>query len=286
MKLLKFTFVLILGVFVLNACSSDDDAVVNDVNDNTNENNDNPDQEEVEENFFPLVVANSWDYENNLSSPGQDDVETTETLSITGTNDLNGNTVFELETDNPAGSSPVTLALSQGVVYKNNSSLLYTGQFGLGLTNFPEVNFDIENAAIYNTNASLDTELFSQSGNIQQEFQGIPLSIDYTLSTLMGDSFTSFESNGVIYDKVISSQLVVNLEVTANITNPLPVNIPILQSQDAVVVTNYFADGIGLIESETDTNLMFEDIPLPNFNLDDISFNTLQLITDFSVTLE
>lgn len=271
MRFIKYFLLAVISMGILVSCSSDDD--------NNSETN-------TTDNFFPLVVNNSWNYENTLSTPGQDDLVSIETLSITNTSENDGNTVYELETDNPAGSSPVTLALSQGVLYKNNNSLLYTGQFGLGLTDFPEVTFDVEDVAIYDTSASLNTELFSQDGLIEQEFQGIPISINYTLSSVMGDSFSSFDSNGVTYDNVISSQLIINLEVTASITDPLPLNIPILQSQDAVVVTNYFADGVGLIQSETDTNLVFEDIPIPDFTLEDISLNTFQVLTDYSVTLE
>ena len=272
MNKIKITLLVLLGFGLLVACSDDDS------NSETT----------IAGNFFPLIVNNSWDYENTLSTstPGQDDVVTTETLSITNTSENNGNTEYELETDNPAGSSPVTLALSQGVLSKNDASLIYTGQFGLGLTDFPEVTFDVEDVQIYNTSASLDTELFSQNGSIQQDFQGIPISIDYTLSSIMGDSFESFESNDVTYDNVISSQLIINLEITANITDPLPLSIPILQSQDAVIVTNYFADGVGLIQSETDTNLVFEEIPIPDFTLEDISLLTLQELTDYSVSLE
>lgn len=278
MKFTKCFFLLIILFGMVTACSSDDDTM----NDTTD---DNPDIEDIE-NFFPLIVNNSWDYENTLSSAGQDDVVTSETLSISSTSESNGETVYELETDNPGGSSPVTLALSQGVLSKNENSLLYTGQFGLGLTDFPEIAFDVDNILIYDTTASLDTELSSQAGSIQQNFQGIPLSIEYTLRSVMGESFDTYEVNGVVYDNVINSQLIINLEIIANITDPLPLNIPILQSQDAVVVTNYFADGIGLIQSETDTNLVFEDIPIPGFTLEDISFNTFQILTDYSVMLE
>jgi hypothetical protein len=260
---------------------------MNDVNEGDDNTND-PNIEEVAENFFPLVVGNSWDYENTLSSPSQQDIVSNETLSVSTTSEVSGDTVYELNSDNPVGSGPVTLALSQGKLNKSNSSLLYTGEFGLGLNNFPEINFTLENTVIFDTSVSSGTELFSQDETIEQEFQGIPLTIDYTLTTIKGDNFDTYETNGVTYDNVISSQLIVNLEITANITDPLPVSVTIVQSQDAVVVTNFFADGVGLIESETDTAIVFEDItlPIPNLPLDDISFNTLQVLTDYNVTLE
>jgi hypothetical protein len=275
MKSIKSKLSLILGIIFLISCSSDDDAM-NDVNEGDDNTND-PNIEEVAENF-----------ENTLSSPSQQDIVSNETLSVSTTSEVSGDTVYELNSDNPVGSGPVTLALSQGKLNKSNSSLLYTGEFGLGLNNFPEINFTLENTVIFDTSVSSGTELFSQDETIEQEFQGIPLTIDYTLTTIKGDNFDTYETNGVTYDNVISSQLIVNLEITANITDPLPVSVTIVQSQDAVVVTNFFADGVGLIESETDTAIVFEDItlPIPNLPLDDISFNTLQVLTDYNVTLE
>ncbi len=271
-------YLLLAGVFVLSSCSSDDG--------DTSNNNNNPVTEEETLNYFPLAVGNNWDFENTLTSPNQEDIVSNENLSITNTVDVNGMTGYELESDNVSGSGPTTLALTQGTLFKENSSLKYTGVFGLGLENFPEVNFNVENTSIFDTDLPNETEMFSESGTIEQEFEGIPISIDYTLSTIMGDDFENFTVNGVSYDNVISSQLIVNLKITANITNPFPISFTILQSQDAITVNNYFANGIGLIQSETNTNLVFEEIPIPDVSLDDISFNTLQIVTDFSVTTE
>ena len=276
MNINKLSILLILSLFILTSCSSDDDGV-----EDNNNGNENPDTEtEIEENFFPLTVGNNWDFENILTSPNQDDVVSVENLSVSGIVDINGSTGYEMETDNPSGSGPVTLALSQGTLLKENSSLAYTGVLGLGLNGFPDVNFDVENASIYDTSLSNETEMFSQSGSIEQDFQDFPITINYTLSTVMGDSFNDFEVNGVTYDNVISSQLIINVEATTIL------QIPILESQNAVVITNYFADQVGLIQSETDTNFVFEEISIPNFPLQDISFNTLQLLTDYDVVIE
>lgn len=265
---LRFLFVFAL---LLASCSSDDDATPND--------DDNDDQ-----NFFPLVVGNSWDFENTLSTAGQDDLVTNETLSISGTSENSGNVVYEVETDDPANSGPVTLALSQGTLTKSNAKLIYTGVFGLGLEGFPEVNFDVENAPIYDKSASNGIEMYSQIGTIEQDFQGVPITIEYTLSTIMGESLASFDVNGTTYDNVISSQLIINMVASASV-DPLP-PFPILASQDAVIITNYFADGVGLIQSETVTTFVFQDLPIPNIPLEDISLTTLQILTDYSVTLE
>lgn len=271
MTIKNLSILLIFCLFIFSSCSSDDDAG------STETNN---------KNYFPLLVANNWDFENTLSAPNQDDVITTEKLSVSGTVYNNGTEAYELETDNPAGSGPVTLALSQGILFSENSRLLYTGVFGLGLEGFPETNFDVENMVIYDASLPNEAEMYSLSGNIEQEVQGFPITINYTLSTIMGDLFGSFEVNGETYDDVINSQLKINIEVTANITDPFPVTVTVLKSQDAIVITNYFADEVGLIQSETDTNFIFETLPLINLPLEDIEFDTLQILTDYSVSME
>ena len=271
MKIKNLSILLLLSLFIFSSCSSDDDAG------NADNNN---------ENYYPLVVANNWDFKNTVSSPNQNDIVTTENLSVSGTVDNNGTEAYNLETDNPDGSGPVTTTLTQGVLFKNNSSLIYNGVFGLSLEGFPELNLNVENVIIYNSSSPSGTELFSQTGNVEQDFLGIPISVDFILSTEMGQSFVDFEVNGEVYDDVISSQLTVNIGVTTVANNDIPFPITVLQPQNAVVITNYFANEVGLIKSETDTNLSFEELPIPNIPLDDINFNTLQILTAFSVSLE
>lgn len=271
MNFKKLLLLLSIIPFILSSCSSDDDGIGS--------------EDEVK-NYYPLVVENNWDFENTLSSPGQDNIVSNEKLSVSGVLNNNGAEVYELETDNPEGSGPVTLALTQGTLMKNASNLIYSGTFALGLEQIPDLELDFENVMIYDFSASSGTEIFSTSGSLEQSYENIPLKINYTITSEMGDSFVNFNVNDETYEDVINSKLVINLEVKTIPTSELPFPFTILQSQDAVIINNYFANNIGLIQSETETIIAFETLPIPGFSLEDLDYNTLQLLIDYSVSLE
>lgn len=258
-------YLVLLSSFMIISCSDDD-------GDSQTPQNDN--------NYFPLVVNNSWDYQNTVSSPNQDDIVDQETLTVEGTAQVGGNTVYEFGTSNLINAAPTTLALSNGVLYKMSSSLIYTGSFGLGLPEFPDVNFEVQDGEIYDKNANEDTVLFSFSDTLDETIEDVPITIDYTISSIMGSRFESIEVNNQTYENVISSKLVIDLEITADIG----ITVPVLNEQRVVEVTNYFAKDIGLIQSETDTS--FDFLTLPSLPFEDFSFFTLQEIEDFSVSLE
>jgi hypothetical protein len=259
----SLTCLLILGVCLFSSCAEDD--------------SENP---QNSTNYFPLATSNSWDYQNTFTSQNQDDLVSEETLTVTDSSEVGGNTVYEFETSNPLNAAPTTLALSNGVVYKENSSLIYTGSFSLDIPEFPDINFEIEDGKIYDKNASVDEELFVFSNTIQEIIEGIPITIDYTISTLMGENFESLMVNNDTYEDVISSKLIVNMEISGNIGVPAIV----LQNQKVVEVTNYFAKDIGLIKGETDT--AFDFITLPSLPFQDVSFFTLQELESFSLNLD
>lgn len=254
---------LLISCFISISCSEDDTDTQNPQND---------------KNYFPLVINNSWDYQNTVSAPNQNDVVNQETLSISNSTLVGANTTFEFETTNPVNSAPTTLALSNGFLYKDGTSLIYTGSFGLGLPEFPDLNFEVQDGVIYDKNANEGTELFSFSNSIQESVEGFPITIDYTISSVMGNRIENLEVSGQTYDDVISSELVVNMTVSSDF------GIDILENQDVVVVTNYFAKDIGLIKSETDTNFNF--ISFPTLPLEDVTFFTLQELQSYNVSLD
>ena len=262
-------FILLISIV---SCSSSDDDNGEDIPNDTN--------------YFPLVVNNSWEYNTIVTSPGVNDFVSQETLTLNNSSQQNGNTIYEFETDNPVNAAPTTSALSQGSVYKSGNSLFYTGAFGLGIPDLPSLNFNIEDAPIYQKNSPLGEELFSISDTQQEQIEGFPITISYTLSTETSENFSTLEVNGTSYNDVISSKIIVNVEIEVSITDPIPANVPILPAQNAVIITNYFAKDIGLIKSETNTEFEFIDVPIPDFQLIDINFFTLQEITDYNVNLE
>lgn len=255
---------LFLFCIIAVSCSSDDG------------NADNP---QSEKSYFPLVLNNSWDYQNTVSAQNQDDMISQETLTLSNTNQVGGRTVYEFDTNNPVNSAPTTLALSNGFLYKEGSSLFYTGSFGLGIPELPDFNFEVEDGQIYDKNAAEGTELFSFPNSLQEVVNGLAINIDYTVSSLMGSTMQSLIVNNETYNDIISSKLIITMEITLD-----GIPIAILDNQEVIEVTNYFAKDVGLIKSETDTNFNF--ISFPTLPLEDISFFTLQELQSYNLNIE
>lgn len=256
--------VIFLSCFLIFSCSSDDEDI------------ENP---QFEKNYFPLVLDNSWDYKNTVSTQNQDDLISQETLTLNNISQVGGNTVYEFETSNPVNSAPTTLALSNGFVYKNGTSLFYTGYFGLGTPDFPNINFEVEDGKIYDKNLAEGTEMFSFQDSLQENFNGVPIIIDYTVSSVMGSTLQSLVITDEAFDDVITSKLIVNMEVFVD-----GIPLPILENQKVIEVTNYFAEDVGLIKSEIDANFNF--ISFPTIPLEDINFFILQELENYSLNIE
>jgi hypothetical protein len=264
MRRFSLICVITFSTLIFTACSNDDDSLPQ----NTN-------------NYFPLTVNNSWDYDNAFTATGQDDFFGSETMSITGTIQLSGNDVHEVESSNPQNSGLSTLILTQGVLYKNNTGLIYTGEFGLGLPEFSNIAFDIENAPVYNKQVPSGTEMFVQETSFQEQFEGFPITLNFKIKTVMGESLSSLSVNGTNYADVISSQWIIELEVVAGVP---PISTLILEEQKISEITNYFAKDVGMIRSESTTTLNFVDNPL--FELEDIDSATLQELVNHNIVLD
>jgi len=65
---------------------------------------------------------------------------------------------------------------------------------------------------------------------------------------------------GMSYTEVIHSQLIINASITTDLSIAgFTQQVPLLQSQDVVVIDNYWAKDIGLIKSENQLDYMLED---------------------------
>ncbi len=239
MKKLYFSAaILFLG---LTSCSISDDS-----------SNGNPTD------FLPLTATSSWVYDVNLnaSNVGRD------SLYVSGENTLSGNVYSELKTKEvPTGF--YTSSLNNNNVRIEGEKLLVTGSTGLALADFLPINIAINDFVFFDENASNGAELDAISGTIEQDLQGIPLKIDYTLKSTFKESLSSFTVPGKeTYINVKVMKLIANLKVSTLYTIPgisNPITISILNPQDVIVSTQYYANGEGMIYSKTEINYQMND---------------------------
>lgn len=278
----KYLLLLLSIVFI--ACSSDDDS----------SSNGNGGQEPNPKNYFPLVEGNEWDYANMVSSSEDGNNETTEKLSVEEEQQTESGSRFRLSSTSDDINFSITGILSNGIIYKENSKLLLTGGFDLDLEDveaFPDFGIDFEDLVIFDAEANLGSIIFNDERNLTlPEFNNITLSIDVQIQATSLGSMDSMEVDGTTYEDVISSSFVVSIEGTASVVVPpipFPITLNIIEKQDFVSSVNFFANEVGLIQSQTDINLEFADFgdQLP-IELPDISASILQQLTTYNVTLE
>jgi len=237
-------------------------------------------------NYFPLVVNNSWDYTNTTTSDGSFDVNN-ETMSISNEEMVNDTLFFQAETDNLSANLTTTSILVGGELFKKDNQLQIKGQFDnfgsdvLGGFSLP---IDANIIPIYSLTAGANAELFSESGSFTQTQNDIDLDVNFTLSSQNAGNMDSMDVNNTTYDNVIASSVILNMQISATVTQGgFPVTVTLLSEQDVLTATHYFADEEGMIKSEIVTSFDFEDIP--NVDLPDINSTTVQELESSNVTL-
>lgn len=241
----KITYLLI--ALVIFSCSSDDDG-----------NPTNPVEETY--NYFPLTSGTYWTFDNE-----SDQGTTRDSLYVSGVEEINGITHTVLGAEQPT-TGFMTVLLSQSLVRATETTFLLNGELGAPpIDGFPELSIPLVDFIMYDVDAIVGDELSETSGEIEQTVQDIPLVITFTVKTVQGETFEN--GYGGFSESVTSSELIVNLSISAVIDfNGFPITIPILQAQNVVTVTNYYADGIGLIDSDTLIEYELED--LSDFGID------------------
>jgi len=256
-----------LVMISLFSCSSDDTSM-NDTN-----NSD----------YFPLTTGNEWNYINSSQTQGEQEVTNDEKLTITSEND---NAYAFNSSADPLERGIITGILANGNLSKQNGQLVYNGEYvvDLSLYNLDNLTIPLTDLVVYDINASAGENLSNISNTIDQTFniqgQAIPLVIEYSLNTQQNEILESYSVSGTSYENVLKSSVSLTLEVNADII----VSIPLLEEQQVLTSSNYYAENIGLIYSENQANYNFEDLSqfgVPN--MDPISIDSSQSIYSYIV---
>ncbi|MFD0932292.1 hypothetical protein ACFQ0R_06700 [Psychroflexus salinarum] len=257
--------ILLLAVFILAtlSCSEEDDSsLVSDVN------------------YFPLEIENSWTY-SNQSYSNTENSQGTETLTI---NNQDGNRFSFTQIVN---SQPglFTSVLASGEVYKQNGNqkIIYDGNLSLALdNNLQNFEFPLDDIILYDANLSQGDVMFSNAGELQQNINGFPVDFEYEINSTHKGFLISEVINDVTYEDIFVSEI--NISLSASVFLVIS-NFSILQKQDIIKITNYYAKDIGLIYSKADTEIIFEDIPEQlNTEISDVNTTSTQNLMSYSLS--
>lgn len=235
-KTILLTFLCVSSLFI--SCSNDD------------ENGNGAD------NFtIPLTNGNYWTYD--VDSEG---AFTRDSLYIFGDVVLNTKTYKKFQTRDDVATGFYSSSLRNNGVRKSNSKLLLSGDLSLASGQNLPINFDLtlDDFVIFNSSASNNQALNSSAvtGIIEETYNGFPLTINYSLQSYGGESFSTFTSpNGDSYSNVKSTKIKLNVSVNSEQTfGGFTIPIVVLSPQDLIVSTIYTAEGIGVVYVNTDTS--------------------------------
>lgn len=266
-NLSNFFLLIVMASFV--SCSDDDSPSINET-----------------QNYFNLVVSNSWTYQNTYSSQNQSTQEGSETLIVDEIITENGKDFYKLKSTNIEVPGIVTSMLTSGKLSESEdqSSLSYTGDLNLSLLeNLPEINLDVQGLKLYDQKLSAGANLYIKEEAITQTVNNIPFTIEVEIYSNYLGNVGSKTVNGETYNDVISSEIIVKAKVTSDLAF-LPVTV--LEQQDFLISTLYFAPQIGLINSDTTIEATFEDLSNFGLPLEDILIISDQELTDFTLQVE
>ncbi len=252
----KRTYLLwLFAAVLLAACSTSDDSQTTDDQSGDGNNDGNGDPVEVID-YFPLNADSWWTY-NNTSDQGA----SRDSLYVTGTTVIDGETFTNMDALEPAVAFMTNL-FSQSAARTTDTELILNGELTSPVIDgFPTVIIPLENVALYDSSANTGDILATVTGELNEVISTIPVLIDYTVVSEQGEKLASFTLEGQNFEDVLTSKIIVNLAVTAQIEiGGIVIPFPILLSQDVLVITNYYVKDTGLVFSDVQFEYMLEDL--------------------------
>jgi hypothetical protein len=221
--------------------------------------------------YFPLSSNSSWSYTNE-----SEDQNSQDNMFVVGTQQENGVQYTNLDTQELNSGGFMVALLTQNLVRNDTGKLIVNGTFGgVPIEGFPDISIPLNNAVLFDPNALNGTQLNIITGSFEQTIMDFPIIIEYTSITTQEQVLPSYTTDTQTYTDVIQSNIVLNLEISTEVqVGGTTLSLPILSSQDVLVVENYYAANIGLVFSKETVDYALEDlsgipgleIPLPEQN--------------------
>lgn len=225
MKAIKFIPCLLLIIFC--SCSSEDNS-----------------SSQAEPFNLSLNNGSYWTY--NVS--GQNGT-TRDSLYISNDTLINSKTYKKFKTkDIPTGF--YSSSINNNGVRIDNNKLLLSGSLDVGANQGLPSNITIEmdDFVIFNASSSVGSNLDSQSGTIQENVNGYPITIHYTLKSKAGNSYDEYSVENETYSNVKSTIITLEMSVTAVYGG---FTITALNTQEVLNSTQFIAENIGVIKTNS-----------------------------------
>ena len=267
MKFLKPTTLLLFCLLLWN-CSEDDTS-----------SEDTP-NETFTGNFFPLTTNNEWRYEVNNTDNDTNTTETNEDVLTVESESSNG---FTLTANNgTVAYGTMSNILTTGELTRTETTLATNGSLSLPINGL-DFSIDFNNALLYDTQASLNTELSSQTDSFTQDLQGFPITITYELTSTQLENLDNLSVLNTNYDTVTSANITLRLSVSTTVTvGGFTQTLSLIDMQDVMSVDAFYAKNVGLISADAQIGYTLNANTLALLELAGIELTNLP--TSMSVT--
>lgn len=237
---IKNLFFLIIIASLAISCGGDDDG------------NSNPD---TNFDYFPLTLNNSWDYDIATGTTVLND-----NLEVTAVNSSS----YEVTATPVPANGIMSNFLSSGELSQGNGQLLISGNLGFDFQGLSGFDIIVNDAPIYDQNASANQEIYTTSGTFTETVNNIDLDINYTARNIQLADEASITVPAGTFNDVIHSRLIIELSISTEVTVVgITQTIQLLNPsvQDVITIDNYWAQDVGLIKSDNQLEYNLGSIP-------------------------
>lgn len=210
--------------------------------------------------YFPLAIANYWTYDvNGVDNGTNQDFTGRDSLYITGTTTINTQSYFDLDASMES-IGVMTGILSTGSIRNDSNRMYLTGSLNIPFEGLEGFNIELDDTVLFDDKAQADFVLSEFSGQLTDTVQGFPITATYTLKSINGSSLSSYAVNENTYENVIRSKLIVEVSITSKAeVLGQTITFDLLKPQNVLTIENTYANGVGLVESDSEISYQLED---------------------------
>ena len=207
-------------------------------------------------NYFPLTNGNWWAYKIQTIAPAF----TRDSLFVKADTIISGVTFKKMNT-RFAPNGFFSSTMRNNGVRVNGSSLKLSGTVAVSFGLPAPILFSVSDFTIFKENALLNDLLSTSSGSFQQTIQGYPLTFTYVLNSYFDGSLANFTTTtNKSYVDLKKTKVVLNLKIAYTLPG-LGLTAVLLQPQDVVVSTQYYAKSKGMVYANTDITYTLSSVP-------------------------
>lgn len=193
--------------------------------------------------YFPLKISNGWKYKVDTAGIINHD-------SIFVAKDTIINTfVYKKIESKVAPVGFMSNSLNNNSLRIDGNKILMTGKPNLNFVAGLNVDLSLTDFIILKSGANANETLSSVSGTINQVYNNYPIQIEYTLKSVAQTDLATYTSpNNANFQDVKAVKTILNIKVT---TVQFGFPITVLEPQDVIISTQYFAKNIGVVHANT-----------------------------------